>query len=201
MFYTLDYDYPMSPDNDYYDIDDGVEIDGVVSWTTGGVVAHAPSAPIVIDMELTGDWPDATPPPMKIGHMLLMSHSMVEALRGIGVSSFDAYPVFLRDRANERCFPYFAVNILVVLDALDRSSSEGVDLDGPMAIFTKIVVDESKAQADLFRLAVSGAIVVSERVKEALEHIPFLRFERASASFVGSASAEHDWLEDTTPGS
>lgn len=195
MFYTLEYDYPMSPDNDYYDINDGVEIEGIESWTTGQPFAEVPSAPIVIDMELTGDWPDATPPPMKIGHMLLMSDAMVGALRSIGVSSFDAYPAVLRDQANERSFPYFAVNILAAVDAVDKSSSEGVDLESLTPIFTKLVVDESKAKTEeFFRLADGGAIVISSRVKDALEHIPFLRFEPAGGSFSGdqTASREHE---------
>jgi hypothetical protein len=179
-YYNLEYEYPMSPDNDYYDINDGIEFDGVESWTLGKPFDQAPPTPIIVEMECTGDWPDATPPPMKVGHMLLMSDAMVKALQAIPVSNIDVYPALLRDVANAKEFPYFAVNILGLVKAADLDASEGENLDGEMkldSVFTTLVIDTTKVgKQDIFRLMEDGSIVISERAKKALEHIPLLNF-------------------------
>jgi hypothetical protein len=176
-YFKLLYDYPMSADNDYYDINRGLEFDGVGSWTMRKPFEKSPPNPFVVEMECTGPCADAAPPPMKVGGMLLMNGEMVSALNSIPVSNIDTYPAILRDVYSGKEWKYFGVNIIGLVEA--------VNLDGEMkidSVFTKLVIDTSKvARQDIFRLMESGDIIISERAKNALEHIPLLRFVPVSA--------------------
>jgi hypothetical protein len=183
-YYQLEYDYPMSGDNDYYHLRTGLEFDGVDSWTMGKPFDKAPPNPIVIEMECTGPWPDATPPPMSIGGVPLMNEEMVAAFNSVPVSNLDTYPAILRDAQTGKEWKYFAFNVLGLVKAADMDQSEGENLDGEMkldSIFTTLVIDTSKVgRQDIFRLMESGNIIISERAKKALDSIPFLKFVQVS---------------------
>lgn len=185
MYYRLMSDYPMSEDNVYYDVNDGIDFDGVRSWALGQRFDKSPPNPIVVPITLTGPWDDPQPPPMVDGYMCLMNPQMIEALRSSGVDNIDIYPAVMRDTDTGKEFPYFGVNILGLFKVADLNRSEWVNLDGEAkldTIFTDLVIDDSQTYGfHLFRLYEStGTILISERIKAALAHIPFLRFNPVS---------------------
>lgn len=174
MFYRLGYEYPIDADGGHYTIEDGVDFEGVRSWSLGCRFTHAvlPS-PIELDLVPVGGF-SGSPPDMLDGNMCLMSEVMASTLFTAGVDNLDCYPATLFDRVNQRRFDYHAVNILGLVKAadLDRSDWSSFDADARMDThFAQLRVDPGKASAlAIFRLAEdTGTIVVVERVKQALE--------------------------------
>lgn len=109
------------------------------------------------------------------GTARLMSDRLVETLRSAGVDNLDTYDAVIRskDGSVERV-GYKAFNLLGVVRAAELSSTEflqGTDsrlIDGSISSLT---IDTQKARGLLmFRLAeYVGAVIVHERVKQAIE--------------------------------
>lgn len=174
----------MADDNTYYDIDDGIQFDGVKSWALGRPFEKSPPNPIIVHIEKIGASldPGVIPSPFHDAYMCLATPEIVSAMRSRGVNNIDAYPALLRDTATGAEFEYFAVNIIGIMKVADLDESEWTNLDGDAkmdTIFEKLVVKEDEIRGiDIFRLYEdTGTILISERVKRALEHIPFLTFQ------------------------
>jgi hypothetical protein len=173
MYYRLGYRYPKDENDGYYMVEDGVDFDGVRSWALGQPFEKPPPEPIRLDLVPINDF-TGVPPDMFDGYMCLMSKSMVDTVKSMGVDNIETYRAILDDKPNGREFEYFAVNILGVVAAANLGESEWENLDGPALLdthFDKLVVDPKKARGQfMFRLAEdTGTIVVHERVKQALE--------------------------------
>lgn len=111
----------------------------------------------------------------------LMSNALVETLRGSGVDNFDTYQAVIRESATGKEYTdYSAVNVLGVIDAVDRAKSKSTSLDGLGTWFSNLVLDESLTRGVLmFRLRQSlSKVIVHQRVKEAIEskNLPLLLF-------------------------
>lgn len=173
MYYVLAHDYPVDENGGYYFIEDGLEFEGVGSWALGRPFSQPPPRPILVNLVpiegFTGE-----PPEMKDGYMLLMSNRLVDTLKEAGVDNIDCYPAILRDEVNDREFNYQAVNILGLLQVADLGKSEWENHDGEAKLdthFERLVVDEKEALGQyMFRMAEdTGSILVSDRIKQALE--------------------------------
>ena len=182
MYFKLDYDYPMDEDGGYYVPKDGVDFDGIESWSLGRPFTQPPPDPIRLDLVPVGGF-TGEPAAMFDRYMCLMSPPIVDALRRSGVDNIDTYPVILVDAANEREFHYFGVNILGLVAAADLGKSQWSNFDGAARLdthFDTLALDPAKARGHLmFRLAEdTGTIIVHEKVKQALESagIPGLQF-------------------------
>jgi hypothetical protein len=173
MYFTLRCEYPVDENGGYYDIDDGLQFDGVGNWAVGRPFTKPPPDPMVVPIEAIDGY-QGEPPEMVDGNICFFSRRMVDVLRAAGVDNLDCYPAILRDQENGRDFPRLAGNILGLVAAADLKSSEWENLDGAPKLdthFDRLVVDDGAARGLLmFRLAEStGTIVVHEKVKLALE--------------------------------
>lgn len=184
MYYKLDCAFPMADDNTYYDIEDGLQFDGIKSWALGHTFAKSPPNPIIVPITKIGTSTDpiVVPSPFHDAFMCLATPDVVAAMKGCGVNSIDVYPAILQDTQTGVQFPYFAVNIIGIVKVADLDESEWTNLDGEAkmdTIFESLVIDSSRARNwDIFRMYEdTGTILISERVKRALEHIPFITFQ------------------------
>lgn len=187
MYYKLDSIFPRSGDDEaYYDFEDGLQFPGVKSWALGQPFPTALPNPIIVPITQIGDSDEPVVPcPFNDANMCLATPEIVAAMRSRGVDNIDVYPAILRDAATGREFEYFAVNIIGIMKVADLDESVWTNLDGEAkvdTIFEKLVVQEDEARGiDIFRLYEdTGTILISERVKRALEHIPFLTFQPVS---------------------
>ncbi|MCG5052059.1 MAG: hypothetical protein KA712_03780 [Myxococcales bacterium] len=181
-YFVLQARTPVDDEGGYYDIGDGIELDGVRSWALGVPITASLATPLVVPLTpiegFTGDVPA-----LADGYLCLMSHPLVEALRAAGVDNLQTFDAVLVDETHGRTFAYQAVNIIGMVAAADLQASQWENLDGPAKMDTHF--DELKIDPDralgllLFRLAENtGIIVVHERIKKALEAagIPTLVF-------------------------
>jgi hypothetical protein len=182
MYFTLGYDYPVTDDGGYYMPKDGLDFDGIESWSLGKAFQKPPPAPIRIELVPVAGF-TGEPSPMFDRYMCLMSEPMVAALRRAGTHNLDAYPAILSDSLNRREFRYAAVNILGLVAAADLSASQWSNFDGPARLdthFDVLALAPDKVHGQLiFRLAEdTEAIIVHARVKQELEAagIPMLHF-------------------------
>ncbi len=168
MYYKFDCDFPMTQDNTYFDIDDGIEIEGVASWARGISFAASLPHPIVIPITRIGDDPDPglIPIPFNDQNLCIACPEVLHAILGCGVNNLQCYPAVLKDTDSGQEHPYFAINIVGFIKAADLGALKSMD------------ATESH-QACMFRLFEdSGTIVVNEPVRSALSHIQHLRFQR-----------------------
>jgi hypothetical protein len=105
----------------------------------------------------------------------LMSKTLARILTHLGVHNIEYFPAQLLNRNNQQLLDsHVAFNVLGLVAAADATAAITLFEDQPIGLmdtdFASLTLDASKAQGlDLFRLAEnSSAIVVSERVKEAI---------------------------------
>ncbi|HYD52538.1 MAG TPA: hypothetical protein VEA99_07920 [Gemmatimonadaceae bacterium] len=170
MYYALYCDFPRSPTDGYLDIDDGIDIEGVESWSSGQRFAAPPRAPIVVTCTPEGE-AEGPPREMHDANLLLMSDRLVAALRGAGVDNIDTYPATLVHAQTGERWPYQAVNIIGLVRAADLGKSVWTNHDGEALFdtsFESLAVDERAARGQLlFRLAENtGTILAHERVRD-----------------------------------
>jgi len=184
MYYKLDSTFPRSGEDEaYYHFKDGLQFPGVKSWASGQPFQSVLPNPIVVPIAQIGPSDEPVIPcPFNDGNMCLTTPEIVTAMRSRGVDNIDVYPALLRDTATGAEFEYFALNIIGIMKVADLDESEWTNLDGEAkmdTIFEKLVVKEDEIRGiDIFRLYEdTGTILISERVKRALEHIPFLTFQ------------------------
>lgn len=97
----------------------------------------------------------------------LMSKRLLTALRDLDVDNIDAYPVTVKEEnVGEEWDNYSAVNIIGLVDALDREQSDMED----EYTFHSTVIDKNKAEGLLcFRLFCGPTkLVIHERVAKTL---------------------------------
>ena len=183
MYYKLDSEFPMSDEGVYFDVDDGVSIEGVRSWASGEALPDTLPGPIVIEIEKTGDADEDALRPIAFNdaNLCIATPEIVEALRACGLPNLQFYPAVLRDRVSGKERPYFAINIIGCVAAADLKKSDWINLDGAArgdSVFLDLVLDKDKLPGlEIFRLAEdTGTIVVSARVKQALAHCEDLVF-------------------------
>lgn len=187
MYYKLDSEFPMTDDETYFHISDGVAIDGIASWARGEPFTVTPPNPIVINIEKIGesDDPSLRPIAFNDANLCIAIPAIVDALIASGVNNIQSYPAVLRDVTTQQEYPYCAINIIGLIKAADLSKSDWVNLDGDArmdTVFLDLVLDTDKIRSyDLFRLYEdTGTIIISERVKKSLEHFPDLTFTPVS---------------------
>ncbi len=106
----------------------------------------------------------------------LMSKTLARILAGLGVNNIEYFPAQLLNRNNQQLLDtHVAFNVLGLVAAADEATSTTFFEDQPIGLidtdFASLTLDPSKAHGlDLFRLAENcSAIIVSDRVKEAIE--------------------------------
>lgn len=172
MYYVMSYVVPQDEDGGYFDVDDGLEFEGVDSWSLGRPFAVRLPEPIVIDLTVVDDY--AGPPSdLYDGNMCLMSARLVEALQAAGVDNLQTYRAALRNSDTGETFDFRAVNIVGVIAAADLGESAWTSHDPEPLFdvnFDSLAVDESRTGGALmFRLAENtGVILVHESVRNRL---------------------------------
>jgi hypothetical protein len=172
MYYVLDCPTPDAENDGYLDIDDGIDIDGIDSWSAGERFTVSVPNPISVEAIPEGEY---TGPPVEMhdGNLLLMSNRLVGALREAGVDNLDCYPAVIVNVETKKKHQYQAVNIIGLVAAADLGKSEWSSYDGDAsydASFEGLSVREEAARGALmFRLAENtGIILVHEKVKDHL---------------------------------
>ena len=170
MYYVLDCDYPEDESGGYMDIDDGIEIDGVDSWSSGERFTVPIPSPILVNVVPEAGY-TGLPNEMKDGNLLLMSDRLVSALRVAGVDNIDTYPTTLVNTETGQTYSYQAVNIIGLIAAADLEKSEWHSYDGDGVsdtTFESLTLKEDRARgALLFRLAENtSTILVHEKVRD-----------------------------------
>lgn len=177
MYYVLSYDVPQDEDGGYFDVEDGLELDGIESWSLGRRLDAAPTEPISVDI-VPVDGYTGLPSEMYDGNLCLMAARLVETLQSVGVDNLETYRAVLRNTSTGETYDYRAVNIVGAVAAADlvRSDWSSHDADPRFDVnFDRLVVDES-ATRDLllFRLAENtGVILIHERVRDHLAAVGF----------------------------
>jgi hypothetical protein len=169
MYYVLECDYPDDDNDGYLDIDDGIDIDGIDSWSAGERFTVPVPNPIGVEAMPEGDY---TGPPIEMhdGNLLLMSPRLVAALREAGVDNLDCYPAVIVNIETKKKYEYQAVNIIGLVAAADLGKSQWSSYDGDPAYdasFEGLTVRPEAARGALmFRLAENtGVILVHDKVK------------------------------------
>lgn len=172
MYYVMSYVVPQDENGGYFDVEDGLEFEGVDSWSLGRPFAVRLPEPIAIDLAVVDDY-TGPPSDMYDGNMCLMSARLVEALQAAGVDNLQTFRVALRNSETSETFDYRAVNIIGVVAAADLGESVWTSHDPEPLFdvnFDSLALDETKAGGVLmFRLAENtGVILVHESVRDRL---------------------------------
>lgn len=184
-YFVLYCDFPACPEcshDCYLDIDDGIELEGVTTWSTGKRFEKPIQTPIVLQGRFQGEH-KGDPKELYDGTLCLMSSRLVAALRSMGVENIDAYPAVVRTNRNTD-IAYEAVNIigLVSADAINEKSFSSHDGAPPLidASVEGFQVSPHKTGGrKLFRLLENvGTMVVSREIRDGLlaRGITTLRF-------------------------
>ena len=150
-------------------------------WISGAKLQVAVPRPIVYTIE-DGDEGDmgayinAAAP--------LMSHELVEVLQGAGVDNLELHEALIREEVSGREYcDYWAVNIVGLIAAADKSKSLATSLEGLGTWIHKLVLDEQATRGVLlFRLREGPSkILVHRSIKDAIEakRLPLLQFVAA----------------------
>ncbi|MCU0672641.1 MAG: hypothetical protein MUE69_07595 [Myxococcota bacterium] len=184
-YFTLHSETPVDDAGGYYDVDDGIDFEGVRSWALGEPITARLPHPLRIPIYAIEDF-RGEPSDLLDGYLCLMSVRLVEALLAAGVDNLQTFDALLVDENNGRTFTYRAVNVLGLVESADLHASTGSQIDdSPLedTVFSGLVVDTKRAaERRMFRLAEStGDLVIHAVVKEHLEAFGglTLRFERA----------------------
>ncbi|MGH8622234.1 MAG: imm11 family protein [Burkholderiales bacterium] len=183
MHYALEYDYLQDDRGGYLEIHDGLEFEGLDSWSLGRLWPNAVvPKPIVVDLVPIEGYTGA-PNDMYDENMCLMSDRMVAVLQSAGVDNLDLYPASLRNAETGESYPFQAVNIIGAVRAADLKQSVWHSHDGDALFdteFDSLVVNENGVRDLLmFRMAENtGVILIAEKIKRVLEasKFPTLRF-------------------------
>lgn len=172
MYYVMSYYVPEDDDGGYYDINDGLQFDGVLSWSLGrrwNVDLPDPIEIEILPVEgYVGPLSD-----LYDGNMCLMSPRLVEVLRSVGVDNLDVYRAVLRNTQTGEGHEFHVVNIIGLVAAADLGRSKWSSYDDEPVIdvtFDRIEIDERAAREQkVFRLAENtGVIMVDEEVRDHL---------------------------------
>ena len=127
-------------------------------------------APFQISIELTDAGEPAT---IYDGVLPLWSDRLVRAMQEVGVDNLQLHPAIIRDVRSSREWPYWAVNVVGLVAAVDFKASglpsdaaERSDLEPEW-----FVIDQAKAEPfRIFRLAESpDLLLVDSQVRQAIE--------------------------------
>jgi hypothetical protein len=187
IYYKFDSTFPMTDDDTYFDIDDGLDFEGIKSWALGAYFTAIPPNPIMVSITRIGESkdPNLIPIPFNDANMCLASPEVVNALKSVGVDNIQIFPAILKDSDTNKEYFYFALNIIGVQKVSDLSASEWTNFDDEArmdTIFESLLIDEKKVvDANIFRLHEDmGTIIISEALKRSLEKIPYLTFTPVS---------------------
>lgn len=134
------------------------ETSAAFEWTDG-VRFDRPVPPftLLLDPSYGTEFPDFFDTTIPV-----MSARMVDGLRALGISNFDAYPVTLRNAkdGSERT-DFFAINVVGVADAVDPSESPHRLRGGKPKYTGAIVIDPTKTNGlGFFRLERGPSFIV-----------------------------------------
>ncbi|XXY17976.1 hypothetical protein WME88_58080 [Sorangium sp. So ce216] len=181
-YYVLSYEVPQDENEGYLDLQDGLDFDGVDSWSLGQRFLAALPDPIEVDLVPVSGY-RGEPSEMYDGNMCLMSERLLSALLTCGVDNIDHYRAVLRNTETGQTYGYRAVNIVGLVAAADLAGSVWESHDGDARIdtsFDALVVNEGKALGALmFRLAENtSTILIHAKVRDHLLSVgfPTLRF-------------------------
>lgn len=173
MYYIFDSDFPTTSDGTYFDIDDGVELDGIDNWARGVRFEVTPPNPIEIRITRIGE--DHTsllyPIPFNDQNICIASPQIVDILKRCSVDTIEIYPAVLRDTDTGAEHTFFAINITSLIKAADLFKSSQIKPDKIFRLF------ESR-----------GQIIVTEEIKQALEEIPNLTFRKITGAQIPGGS-------------
>lgn len=165
MIYALDSEFPMTDDNTYYDISDGVEIPGVISWARGEKFSVEINNPILIPITRIGEDIDSDLAviPFNDANLCIAKPEIVQALVNCGLDNLQTFPAILQDTDTGQEYSYVAINIIGrgKIPDLVRLSTENPDKPFMLRLENN-----------------SGIIAISESVKRALENFQFLTFRK-----------------------
>ncbi|WP_437991983.1 imm11 family protein [Sorangium sp. So ce145] len=186
MYYVLTYEVPQDENEGYLDLQDGLDFDGVDSWSLGQRFLAALPDPIEVDLIPVSSF-RGEPSEMYDGNMCLMSARLVSALLACGVDNIDHYRAVLKNTETGQTYSYRAVNIVGLIAATDLASSVWESHDGDARFdtsFDALAVNEDKALGALiFRLAENtSTILIHAKVRDHLLSVgfPTLRFLKPS---------------------
>ncbi len=160
MFYILESEFPMLSDTTYYDIDDGLEFEGIKSWALGLPFAVTPPSPIVVPITRVGEGTDLSlqPIPFNDANMCLANPEIAKVLSRYP-ESVQFYDAVLMDTNTQEEYPWFAINIISLLSK------------------DQVKVGDNSSSVHIGRLIKNkNLIVVSAKLKGELEHFPYLKF-------------------------
>lgn len=165
MIYALDSEFPMTDDDTYYLISDGIEIPGVIGWARGEKFSIEIDNPILIPITKIGDNIDSDLAviPFNDAYLCIATPEIAHCLLECGITNLQIYPAILKDTDTDQEYSYVAINIIGfanLKELLQRAQ-------------------ENPEQSFLFRLENdSGVIVINEKVKLALEKFQYLDFRK-----------------------
>lgn len=163
MIYKLDSNFPMTDDNTYYDINDGVEIPGVIGWARGEKFSVEIENPILIPITRIGDYEgsDLAVIPFNDANLCIATPEIANSLLECGITNLQIYPAILKDTDTGQEYSYVAINIIGFADLENLAKANKENPDQPF----------------MFRLKKnSGTIVINEKVKSSLEKFQYLEF-------------------------
>lgn len=144
------------------------------SWMSGTRFTKPPPVPLVVTWDPRNE--DGTRLSYYGSGTVLMRKDLVLALTNAGIDNIDTYPVVI-ESTQERpaCKDYLAVNILGVVDAIDREASVIIGDDPDLMFIESLAIDERKvAGLHLFRLKEAENVVIIHRgVVERINGVAF----------------------------
>ena len=130
---------------------------------------QAPGDPLILEWD--ADTQSGYRLPYYSAGTVLMRESLVQALTRAGVSNLETFPVVIRSpNGAPECRDYLAVNILGVVDAIDRDESEILGDDPDLMMIESLAIDREKAgERRMFRLKdAANIVVITKAVFDAL---------------------------------
>lgn len=160
MHYILDSEFPMLDDTTYYDIDDGIELEGIKSWASGIPFQVVPQEPIVVPITRIGESQhvELIPIPFNDANMCL-ANAEIASILSHHPESVALFRATLTDTDTQKEYPYFAINIINLVSK------------------SQINVKNDEVSVHIARLMENkSTIVISAQLKGELKHIPYLQF-------------------------
>jgi hypothetical protein len=140
-------------------------------WMSGAKLEQLPPSPLVLQWSPESE--DGTRLSYYSAGTVMMRKDLVAALSSAGIENIDTYPVVIHStQGRPPCHDYVAVNILGVVDAINREASSIIGDDPDLMFIESLAIDEKKAAGLLlFRLKDAENVVVihgdvASRVKE-----------------------------------
>lgn len=113
--------------------------------------------------------PNVYPDYFELQGVPIVSERLVVALRGAGITNFDAYPAPVVE-AKRTVRGHYFLNVIGRVGCLDDAATKGTRYRGRLVRVDALAVDEARARGQhLFRLREKQTLIlVSERVQRAL---------------------------------